>query len=114
MSIGTIRGGVPYVLRDTVTTGTAPAGGRKVRLPFYINYLMIRVTTNACRLFFTEADYLAASGTNYVLIQPASATYPNGEWSGPVETCAGTYSDIWLRGDAGSSVLELVGFQRRG
>jgi hypothetical protein len=112
MSVATVRGGIPYVLRDTITTGVAPAGGRKVRLPFYINWLKIRVTTNPCKLYFTEADYLADE--RYVLIpEPTDAT-PHGEWEGPVETTAGDHSDLWLRGDGGSSAVELVAFQRRG
>lgn len=115
MSIATVRGGIPYVLRDaSVSTGTAPAGGRKVRLPFYINWLKIRVSGNPCRLYFTEADYLEASGTKYVEIPVASAATPYGEWEGPVETCAGAHTDIWLRGDGGISSVEVVAFQRRG
>jgi hypothetical protein len=112
MSVATVRGGVPYVLRATITTGVAPAGGRKVKLPFYINWLKIRVSGNPCRLYFTEAHYLA--DTSYVIIPEAAAATPYGEWEGPVETCPGDYSDLWMRGDGGSSNVELVAFQRRG
>lgn len=112
MSVATVRGGVPYVLRDAITTGVAPAGGRKVRLPFYINWLKIRASGNPCRLYFTEADYLADA--NYVVVPEPAAATPWGQWEGPVETCAGAHSDLWLRGDGGVSNVELVAFQRRG
>ena len=113
MSVGTIRGGIPYVLRDTaVTSGVAPLGGRKVRLPFYINWLKIRVLSNPCFLYFTEADYNAH--VNFVSIPIASASTPYGEWEGPVETCEGDHADLWLRGNGGNSSVELVAFQRRG
>lgn len=112
MSVATVRGGVPYVLRESVTSGVAPAGGRKVRLPFYIHFLKIRVATNACKLYFTEADYLADE--RYVLIPVSGPSTPYGEWEGPVETCAGDRSDLWLRGNGGTSSVELVAFQRRG
>ena len=113
MSIATIRGGIPYVLRDAaVTTGVAPAGGRKVRLPFFINWLKIRVEANDCKLYFTKADYEADE--NYVLIHKAGANYPYGEWEGPVETHQGEYEDLYLRGSGGTASVELVAFQRRG
>lgn len=112
MSIATVRGGVPYVFRGDISTGVAPAGGRKVRLPFYINYLKIRASSAACKVYFTEADY--AADTNYVTVPVAAAATPHGEWDGPVETTAGNHSDLWLRGDGGTSTVELVAFQRRG
>jgi len=107
MSVATVRGGVPYVLRDSVTTS-----GRKVRLPFYMNWLKVRVSGNPCRLYFTEEDFDADQ--NYVLIPVPAAATPHGEWEGPVETCAGSHSDLWVRGDGGVSSIELVAFQRRG
>jgi hypothetical protein len=105
-------GGIPFVLRAAVTTGVAPAGGRKVGLPFFIQFLKIRVEANPCKLYFTEKDYLA--DTNYVLIQDSAAAYPHGEWEGPVETTAGDHADLWLRGSGGTANVELVAFQRRG
>jgi hypothetical protein len=108
MSVLTARGGVPYVVRDTVTTA-----GRKYRLPFYINYLKVRTDGgNRVKIFFTEEDYTADE--NFVAVPVAGPSYPNGEWDGPVETCAGDHSDIWLRGDGGDAPFELVAFQRRG
>jgi hypothetical protein len=105
-------GGVPYVLRAAITTGVAPLGGRKANLPFYINYLKIRVAANPCKLYFTQADYEADA--NYVLIPIPSASAPYGEWAGPVETAAGDRSDVWMRGSGGTTNIELVAFQRRG
>jgi hypothetical protein len=110
---GRHNGGIPYVLRAVITPGIAPGGGRKANLPFYIQHLKIRVETNPCRLYFTEADYLADK--NYVQIENYTASgYPLGEWEGPVETAAGDHSDIWLRAVTGNSEVELVVFQRRG
>lgn len=106
-------GGVPYVLRDAaVTTGVAPAGGRKVTLPTNICYLIVRVHSEDCKLYFTQADYEADE--NYVYIYKAGANYPYGEWRGPVETAPGSHSDLWLRADANTADVELVAFQRRG
>jgi hypothetical protein len=109
MSVMTVRGGIPYVLRDAAVS----AAGRKVRLPFLIHSLIIRnVGAVAAKLYFTEADFNA--DTNYVTIPVASATYPYGEWAGPVETANGDHEDLWLKGDAGVASIELVAFQRRG
>jgi len=113
MSVATVRGGIPTVRRLAVTTGTAPAGGTKVRTPSDICYMIIRVTDNDCKVYFTQKDYEADE--NFVLVHVASTTYPYGEWRGPVETIQGSaYSDIWLRGSGGASNVELVVFQRRG
>jgi len=104
MSVGTVRGGVPHVFRDTID-----ATGRKHRLPHYSLYLIMRVQTGlACRLYFTEKDF--DDDANYVLVPVAAAATPHGEWQGPVET-----TDVWLRcGGVGTSGVELVTFQRRG
>lgn len=107
-----MAGGIPYVFRATVTTGVAPAGGTKITLPFFIHFLKVRVASNDCRLYFTEADYLADQ--HYVLITKPAADSPYGEWSGPVATAAGDHADLWMRGDGGSSDVELVAFQTRG
>jgi len=107
MSVLTVRGGIPYVVREAITTT-----GRKVRVPFYMMHLKIRVDTAPCKLYFTEEDFNA--DVNYVLIPVPSASTPYGEWEGPVETAHGTNVDLWLRGSGGSSDIELVAFQRRG
>lgn len=109
MSIMTVRGGIPWVLRDAAV----PIAGRIVNLPFLIQYLTIRNKgAVVARLYFTKADLDA--GINYVDIPVASATYPYGEWSGPVETAMGDHSDLWIAGVGAVASLELVAFQRRG
>lgn len=104
MSVGTTRGGVPHVFRDAID-----ATGRTHRLPHYSLYLILRVQSGeACRLYFTQADFDA--NANYVLVAAAAAATPYGEWAGPVEV-----GDVWLRSNGvGASNIELVTFQRRG
>jgi len=102
MSVLEIRGGVPRVRRETVDTT-----GRGYRLPFWCKYLIIRATSNPCRMYFTEDDW--TNDVNYVLVPVAAAATPHGEWQGPVEA-----QEVWLRGEGGSSNVELVVFQRRG
>ena len=101
MSVLTVRGGVPHVFRATIDTS-----GREHRLPNWSLYLIIRVATNPCKLYFSQADFDADA--NYVLVPIAAATTPHGEWQGPVET-----EEVWLKGVTGSSAVELVTFQRR-
>lgn len=109
MSVMSVRGGIPYVLRDAAV----PVAGRKIRLPFFVQYLQVRnVGSAVARLFFTAADL--AAGENYVTVPVASATYPYGEWSGPVETHAGDHADLWLAGVGAVASIELVAYQRRG
>lgn len=96
------RGGVPHVYRADVTTG-----GVYHNFKLWSKYLVIRVTDNPCRVFFTEADFTA--GKNYIEIPIPSASTPNGEWSGPLET-----EGVWLRGVGGTAKVELVAMQRRG
>jgi hypothetical protein len=109
MSVMTVRGGVPFVVRDAAVLVT----GRKVRLPMLINSLIVRnMGAIPAALYFTLADFTA--GVNYVTIPVASAIYPYGEWSGPVETVSGTHEDVWLAGVGGTASIELVAFQRRG
>lgn len=109
MSVMTVRGGIPWVLRDAAVT----VAGRKIRLPFLIHSLIVRnVGAVAAKLYFTKADFDA--DTNYVTIPVPSATYPYGEWAGPVETASGDHEDLWIKGVGGSASIELVAFQRRG
>lgn len=102
MSVLETRGGVPHVWRASVTTT-----GQKHILPSVCKALVIRAATNPCRLFFTQADFDA--NENYVVVPIAAAATPHGEWTGPVEANA-----VWLKGDGGTSSVELVTFQRRG
>lgn len=103
MSVVTVRGGVPHVFRATVDNTT----GWDHQLPFDCMYLIIRVGTNPCKMYFKQEDFDADA--NYVLVPVPNASTPHGEWQGPVEA-----SKIWLKGSGGNSVVELVAFQRRG
>ena len=102
MSVLEIRGGVPRVFRASIDTT-----GRKHRFSFTSKWLKLRVAINPCRVYFTKEDFDADEG--YVVVPVPSAQAPHGEWEGPVEA-----DEIWLRGDGGSSDVELVAFQRRG
>jgi hypothetical protein len=102
MSVGTVRGGVPHVWRQTIDIT-----GRTHRFPHTSLYFIIRVAAFPCRVYFTEADFIA--NANYVEVPVPSAGTPYGEWQGPVEA-----HEVWLRGIGGSSTVELVTFQRRG
>jgi len=102
MSVLEGRGGYPHVFRGTITTA-----GRAHQFPFVTKFLKVRAATNACQLYFTEADF--TNGENYVVVPVAAAETPYGEWEGPVEV-----SKVWLKGLVGSSEVELVAFQRRG
>ena len=95
------RGGFPHVFRDTIATS-----GRKHSFPFMSKYLQIRVATNACKMYFTEADYTA--DTNYILVAVPTAAEPHG-WQGPVEA-----NTVWLKAITAGSAVELVAYQRRG
>lgn len=106
--MATAFGGIPHVVR-----GTFSATGRKVTLPFFSGYLIVRNQgANPARLYFIEQDYV--DDVNYVVIPVAAATAPHGEWQGPVETAQDTHADLYLRGAGGSTDIELVSFQRRG
>jgi len=98
-----LRGGVPRVFKAAITAV------RKHDFPFICNYLKIRVRTNPCRMYFTEAD--ATNDVNYVWIPVLTIDTPDGEWEGPVEA-----RQVWLKSDDGTVTtnVELVVFQRRG
>lgn len=102
MSLLQVRGGIPNVRRIAVT-----AVGQKVNLPSYTIFLKIRAEDFPCRLFFTEADF--DGDKNYILAPMPSTSRPYGEWDGPVEA-----ENVWVKGDGGTSNVELVTFQRRG
>lgn len=105
MSVAQVRGGFPHILREAITTTV-----RKHKTPSQCFWLKIRVSGNPCRLYFTQID--ADNDENYVEVPVASASTPYGEWEGPVELGAPSY--IWLKGQGGTSNVELVTFQRRG
>lgn len=102
MSVLTVRGGTPHVLRrDFDTTGSYHrfAGGVS-------NWLQIKTVTNPCKVYFTQADFTA--DTNYIAVAIASATEPHG-FAGPVEALG-----VWIKGDGGTASVELVSYERRG
>jgi hypothetical protein len=104
MSLVTVRGGIPHVLRATIDDT-----GQKHRLPFMCNWLAVRVPTgDPCRIYFFEKDFDADE--NYVIAPAQAAETPYGEWSGPAEVY-----EVWLKCDvAATSTIELVAYQRRG
>ncbi len=102
MSVVTTRGGVPRVFLEGV-----PTGGREHQFKFATEYLIIRATANPCKVYFTKDDY--DNDVNYVTVPVPAADTPHGEWQGPVEA-----TKIWLKGDGGTSTVEMVSFQRRG
>lgn len=109
MSVMTVRGGIPWVLRDAAVDST----GRIVNIPFLIHSLIVRnIGAVAVKLYFTKADFDADQ--NYVTIPVASTTYPYGEWAGPVETCSGDHENLWIKSAGATAGIELVAFQRRG
>ena len=113
MSVMTVRGGIPWVLRDAAV----PVAGRLVNVPFLIHFVIARNKGGVpIRLYFTAKDM--ADDVNYVEVPVASATYPYGEWAGPVETSSGVPGDghdnLWIKAIGGAGSIELVAFQRRG
>ena len=112
-----LRGGVPFVIREGITTA-----GRQVRLPTETFWLKLRNKgSNIIRLYFRLQDFTLDA--NYVEIPIAAATAPHGEWEGPVEVPpyaveqAGALiveQSIWLKAQTGTTDIEVVAFQRRG
>ena len=102
MSVLQVRGGVPHVFRATIDEA-----GRDHNLPSFASFMVIRVATNPCKIYFTLADFTA--NENYILVPVPSTSTPYGEWCGPVEI-----DKLWLKGSGGNSAVELVTFQRRG
>ena len=97
------RGGFPRV-RNLSVLHTA---GRYEPFRFISSYIQIKAVTNACKVYFTEADYDA--DVNYVTVSVGAADPPYEKWEGPVEA-----NGIWLLGITGTSAVELVAYQRRG
>lgn len=102
MSVLEVRGGFPKVFRESVATT-----GWHHTFPFTTKYVQIRVLTNACKVYFTQADFDA--DVDYILIPVPAAETPYGEWQGPVEA-----KEIWLKGVTAASAVEMVAYQRRG
>lgn len=88
-----MRGGIPEVFRD----GAVTTDGRKHTFPFVTNWLRIKAGGDACRMYFTQADF--ESDSNYVEL-------PNeNEWPLELEV-------IWFR-STGVTAIEMVATQRR-
>jgi hypothetical protein len=101
----TLRGGAVWAWR-----GAFDASGRKVNIPFFLSYLIVRNKGAAvAKIYFTEKDFLAGND-QYAELPIASATYPYGEWQGPVETDPGERDSIWIKG---ATTVEIAAFQKR-
>lgn len=103
MSLVEGRGGHPHIFSATVDN----SDGRHHRFGFTSKYLIIRASTNPCKVYFSEADFTADE--NFITVPIAAAATPNGEWRGPFEA-----NQIWMKGSGGNSGVQLVAFQRRG
>lgn len=106
MSLMQGRGGIPRVIRATID-----ATGRAVTLPVNCNFIQLRTSTNACRLYFLEEDFVADA--NYIEVPIAAAATPWG-WSGPAEVDHSTQNQVWIKGVGGNAAIELTAYQRRG
>jgi hypothetical protein len=104
MSVMQTRGGVPHLIKASVDTT-----GRFFRFPFTSAYVLIRVTGQDLRIFFSEDDFNEALGTNYFTVGQESTTNPHGEFAAPMEA-----RGLWMKGAADSAVMEMLVFQRRG
>lgn len=104
MSVLQTRGGVPYLIKASVSTT-----GRYYRFPFETSFVLMRVTTQDLRIFFSQADFDAAGGTNYFTVKKEGTENPNGEFAAPMEA-----KGLWLKAAANSALVEMLVFQRRG
>lgn len=104
MSVLQTRGGVPYLIKAAVTTT-----GRYYRFPFETSYVIVRVTGEDLRIFFSQADFDEVAGTNYFTVEKVGANHPYGEFRAPIEA-----KGLWLKAAANSSTIEMLVFQRRG
>ena len=104
MSVLQTRGGVPALIKASVTTT-----GRFYRFPFTTSFVLLRVTGEDLRIFFTEADFNKAGGTAYFTVKKEAADQPHGEFAAPIE-CQG----LWLKAAANTASVDILAFQRRG
>jgi hypothetical protein len=109
VSVAQVRGGVPWVWRETVTdTGWA------VRVPFQTNYMHIETATVAVKAYFTLADFV--NDQDYIYIPPAFGPYP-WKFQGPVELHP-VQLTVWLRSVGGKfggpTETTVVAHQGRG
>lgn len=104
MSVLQVRGGVPWVTREAVTTT-----GRFYRFPFTTSGVIIRVLDDALRIFLSQAAFDAALAADFFQVEPASPTYPFGEFVAPIEA-----QGLWLKAAAATANIQIMAFQRRG
>lgn len=102
MSVLQTRGGVPHLIKATVDTT-----GRYYRFPFVTSGILVRVTTDALRIFFSQEDF--DGGVNFFQVDPVSAAYPYGQFEAPIEA-----KGLWLKAATTTAVIDLLAFQRRG
>lgn len=104
MSVLQTRGGVPALIKASVTTA-----GRFYRFPFTTSAVLMRVTAEDLRIFFSQEDFDEVLGTSYFVVKKESASTPYGEFVAPME-CQG----LWLKAAANTAVVDILAFQRRG
>jgi len=104
MSVLQTRGGVPALINAAVTTT-----GRFYKFPFVTSFVLMRVTGEDLRIFFSQADFNAVGGTKYFTVKKEGANNPNGEFAAPME-CQG----LWLKAAANTATVDILAFQRRG
>lgn len=104
MSVLQTRGGVPALIKADVTVT-----GRFFRFPFTSSHVLVRVTGEDLRIFFSQADFDEVAGTNYFTVKKEGANNPNGEFAAPIEA-----QGLWLRAAANTSSIDMLVFQRRG
>lgn len=104
MSVLQTRGGVPHLIKAEVTTT-----GRLYRFPFTSSFVLVRVTGEDLRIFFSQADFDEALGTNFFTVKKEGANNPNGEFAAPIEA-----QGLWMKAAANTASVELLVFQRRG
>lgn len=104
MSVLSVRGGVPLIFNDSITTT-----GRMHRPKAQgVNYLQVQTATFPVKVYFHEADFTADA--NFVTV-PVPALQDITMWEGPVELVDGK---IWFRGLGGTAVVQALFYQRRG
>ncbi len=96
------KGGRPEFYQGS--TNTTPL---KHRFPFITNWVRIRATSGALRVYFSEAEAALGDNGQYFLV--SQATTNEDVFAGPLELEA-----IWIRGNVGSVTYEIVSTQKRG
>ena len=98
----TFRGGKPVVFNVTLAANEVRM--HTIEGSAGTIHLWVRVSSQAARIYFSEADRLA--NINYVIVDPA---VNDGIFSIPADI-----KQIWFMGVASSAVIEMVAVQARG